>query len=522
LIDPLRWRDPPPWRHQIVGAKARVNRPAFFIGDVPRIGKSRQVVDAACELRTADDGIRTDVPRVVVLVCPVAARGVWGDKELGQIKRYAWRTSRVLQLHSRVKELWSDGDELIWTITNYDWVRDESNLAELLDRLAAFGPTPSGKLLVLDESSAVGNHTSQQSKAIFKLRAAFSRCIMLNGTPGEPPKLWSQFNILDHVLDRRYSSYTTFKWQYTEYDKENTKLVWTKNPKGGPAIQRPVHRAIGWKNWQRLNSILDPYRIRRLRSDCPELRDIKIVYGFAEVPLSANTWRMYQELKKEAIISLSDGELYLSANSNTRLIRLAQIVSGHLGGFEPDLFNSDPGVPFEPVRDFSTEKIDWLIEKLGETTEECSIVWCRWVREREVLAKKLRASDFAVYEIHGGQKAGERRAAEAIFTDGAVREAGRRYVMLAQPQAGGVALDMSAATDVYRLSRDHNLRTEEQSGDRPLGQAQKLDAVPCTDVLATGPDGERTTDHTIRAAIIEKRNLAKMTTAWWRKELEAE
>lgn len=506
-IDPSRWRqDPPPWRHQIVGASAIVKRPAFFVGDVPRIGKSRQVVDAACIL--ADAG-QLDL---VVVVAPESARIVWGDKELGQVKRYSWKPARVVSFHQKVRTLWTDENPgVLWLVTNYDFIRIEKHLENLIEHIK----DPARSMIVFDESSAVGNHTSMQSKAMARLRKEFGRCVMLNGTPGEPPKLWSQFNILDDVLSSQYKNYQTYRWRYVQFSKEAV-MVPVKGRDGKPGGIRAVHQEIGWKNLDKLGKILAPWCIRRERKDCPELRDIQIIYGLREVPLLPETWRMYQELKKEALIfltnALGDGEVYMSPNANTRLLRLAQITSGHLGGFETG----------EPIRELSSEKIDWMVNHiLTESTAENFIIWCRWVREREMLAAKLKASGINVWQIHGGQAKAERRIAEMIFADGAVREPGR-HAMLAQPQAGGVALDMSAATEVFRLSNDYSLRTLEQSGDRPLGQAQKNDFVPCTDVLACGPNMQRTVDHVVVAALREKRDIAKITLAEWKKELSEE
>lgn len=500
-IDTTRWRSPRPYAHQVVGARAIVKNKAFFIGDVPRVGKSRQVVDASCVLCDADE------ISLVLVVGPVAARGVWGNPELGQIKQYAWKRSKVIQLHARSKTLWEEPDpELFWVVTNYDILRSRA----ILDQAIALAASTHGKtMLVLDESSALGNHMSLQSKAVAELRSFCARCVMLNGTPGEPPKLYSQFNILDGVFTKRYKSFTTFKWRYAEWGPGKTVPVKGKNgAKGG---LRTVHPQVGWKNLNKLSRIVAPYTLRRERADCPEIRQVPVIYDFKEVPLGGETWRMYRELKREALIELSGGELYLSPNAGVRLLRLAQICSGHLGGFEEG----------ETVRDFSREKIDYLQNLLrNECDAKEIIVWCRWVREREILARELREDHWAVYELYGGQKPAERRISEMVFASGTVRLPERRYAMLAQPAAGGMALDMSAAGEVFRLSNDYSLKNWEQSNDRPLGPAQLAKQVVVTDVVATGPDGERTLDHIIYEALRQKRNLSKMTTAWWRKTLE--
>jgi hypothetical protein len=503
-IDPTRFRQPRPFTHQLEGVRALVRNPAFFLGDSPRTCKSRQVVDAACVLKEAN------LIDLVLVVCPVAGRAVWGDARLGQIKLYSWLPSEVLEFHARRRTLWADdGSRLTWVITNYDFVRTPSRLQETLLMLSGY----KAPMLVLDESSAVGNHNSRQSKAVERIRQLCARCVMLNGTPGEPPKIWSQFNILDRKILSRYKTFTTFKWQYTAYARQG-QLVPVRGKNGARGGMRMVHESVGWKNVNRLSRIVAPWCLRRERKDCPELRTIPIMRTSREVPLSASTWRMYKQLRREAIVELEGGELYLSPNAAVRLLRLSQMTSGQLGGFD------DGG---EQTRAISSEKIDSLVEHLDEWSSASSIiVWCRWTLERERLADALAAKSFDVYQLHGGQRRRDRREAEMIFSEGVARDGTKRYIMLAQPQAGGVALDMSAASEVYRLSNDYNLKTLEQSDDRPLGPGQRASTVVYTEVLATGPDGQRTIDHTVAAALAEKLSLSRLTTSAWRKVLVEE
>jgi len=500
-IDPSRFRAPRPFRHQLEGVRALVKHRAFFLGDAPRTCKSRQVVDAACVLAEAAE-IDT-----VLIISPVAARAVWGDKNLGQVKLYAWVPSRVLEFHAKTRDLWSDEDpKLLWVVTNYDFIRSAKHLEGLLAAVAEHKT-----LLVLDESSAVGNHKSQQSTAVARIRAVARRVVMLNGTPGDPPKLWSQFNILDGVLSKRYKTFTTFKWRYSVWGP--AQMVPVKGKNGAKGGLRSVHPQVGWKDLDKLSRILAPYCLRRERKDCPELRNIPISYDLKEVALSKDTWKRYQQLKREAIIELSACDVYVSANAGVRLMRLAQLTSGHLGGFED---------PENAVRDLSAEKLTWTADWLAEeSTAKNVIVWCRWTRERERLVAMLRERDFNVFELYGGQKKTERRVAEMIFVPENPRPSGR-CVMVAQPAAGGIALDMSAASEVYRLSNDYSLKTLEQSDDRPLGPANAAKFVLYTDVLATGPDGQRTIDHVVVAALRAKKSLARMTVSEWRKELEDE
>lgn len=517
-LDTSRFKEPPPFPHQLEGVYALLTHKAFYLADEPRTGKSRQVVEAACLLKEAN------LIDLVVVVARVSGRGVWGNAKLGQIRKWSWLPTRVFEYHAQQKDLWSDETpQLTWVITNYDFVRSEKRLSEFIGRLANYKSV----MVVFDESQKLGNENSLQSKAAMKIcwakqnvldqngkvarinwQSRTARRVMLSGTPGGPLKQWSQFNILDHVFHRRYKSVITFKWQFAEYGEGVVKPIPGRNgQKGGLCT---VHPQIGWKNLDKLSRITAPYCLMRKRKDCEGLRDVPVESSFAEVRLLPATWRLYQELKREAIAELSDGSLYVTPNKGVCLMRLAQICSGHLGGFSPEA----------PVRWLSSEKIDWLVNELKEeTTARNVLVWTRWVAERKQLAERLK--DFKVYQIHGGQNAKQRRVMEMIFADQSRLPEGRS-VLLAQPQAGGDSLDMSAAEEVYRMSSDFNWETFAQSYNRPLGPAQQMTVLKNTDVVACGPAGQRTMDHIILEAREEKRELERQTCAWWRKALEEE
>jgi hypothetical protein len=194
-----------------------------------------------------------------------------------------------------------------------------------------------------------------------------------------------------------------------------------------------------------------------------------------EVRLSEESWKRYKQLRDEAVVAISENELQLEPNAAVRILRLGQLTSGHIG--KTSATEIELGFPeYALAEDLSTEKMDWCFEYLSE---ECSahgvIVWCRWRRERERLVEQLRAAGFEVYEIYGGQPKEEREIAKKIFNarSSAIRSVGRPIVLVGQPQAGGISIDMAQASEVIRLSNDYNYTTLVQSDDRPYGPAQK-------------------------------------------------
>src|SRR5882762_9178701 len=120
-----------PFDHQIEGIKALLRYPAFALFDEMGAGKSKQVVDAACTL-FANGEIN-----LVLIVCPAAVRSVWSDVVTGQIKTHGWVKSRVMEFHSLRKgsnwrTVWADPDEeLCWVVTNYEFLRSDTNLVTL-------------------------------------------------------------------------------------------------------------------------------------------------------------------------------------------------------------------------------------------------------------------------------------------------------------------------------------------------------------------------------------------------------
>jgi SNF2 family DNA or RNA helicase len=204
-------------------------------------------------------------------------------------------------------------------------------------------------------------------------------------------------------------------------------------------------------------------------------------------------------------------------------MRLLQLTSGLLGGdFTLDETNPDePVIERLPPKEISNEKQCWAVEYItNETQARALIVWCRWRRERELLAKALADEKVLVYEYYGGQSKTERLAAELTF-DRPWQDQTQKLVLLAQPQAGGRGRNFTAATEVVYLSQSHSLEQRLQTEDRVHRPGQTR-PVTYVDVIATGPQGQRTIDHAVVKALRDHQELARWTCAAWRRALEEE
>jgi SNF2 family DNA or RNA helicase len=494
-IDTSKWKMTP-FKHQIDGVEALIKNPAFALFDEMGIGKSAQVVNSACIL--AERGVID----TVVIVAPASVRCVWLDKEIGEIRKHCWQSVDVLEFHQKTKMIWKDYElpkpHLRWIVTNYEFLRNSKHLEVMQDCLRG-----ANTLLVLDESSYVKNRTAAQSKAVAKLRKHVRRCVLLNGTPvtNSPLDLYSQLNILDPKILNEDNFYS-FRAKYAVLQQRKI---------GAMRFQE----VVGYKDLDKLAKRVSPYVLRREKKDCLDLPEK--LYTTREVALTPESWRRYCELKKDALLTLSKDNTRLEPNAAVRLMRLAQLTSGILGNVNLD----QHGEPEQICNgDISDEKLRWAVSYL---TEECTakavIVWCRWRRERERLYSALQKFDIDVLQIYGGQPKAEREAAVFRFTANKHSSLDMNSVLLAQPHAGGHGLNLVAASEAIYLSNDYSLGIRLQSEDRCHRPGQ-VNRVLYTDVLATGPAGQRTIDHIVVRALRDKKSVADMTTSEWRKELE--
>jgi uncharacterized membrane protein len=94
-------------------------------------------------------------------------------------------------------------------------------------------------------------------------------------------------------------------------------------------------------------------------------------------------------------------------------------------------------------------------------------------------------------------------------------------VVVGTARTGGFALNLAAASTIMYVSNDWSRVVREQSGARILGPDQRYPAA-YFDVVAEGPDGQKTVDHVVLKALRDKKNVASLTAVEWRNTLESD
>src|SRR5262249_53857742 len=277
-----------------------------------------------------------------------------------------------------------------------------------------------------------------------------------------------------------------------------------------------------------------PYVLRRLKTDCldlpPKLEPVPIT-----VPLTEETWTHYKTQRDDMVTWLSASEVSMSSQVMTKVMRLAQITSGFIGGVDtleepeqptmPDALSAlaeeipDEATLFERhlktsttealTREISREKPDALIEWVKLLLEQDPtlklLVWCRFVPEviRAVADFRKLFPSMAVGCLRGGQGKEEEREAMKLLDP---RTAPAGAATLFSTSKGSMGLTFTACHTVAKLSRDYSLWRWMQGDDR-VHRPGQTNPISYTDFVATGPRGQRTVDVDILRALYTKRDL---------------
>lgn len=532
-----------PFAHQREDTLALMQNPWYFITSQMRTGKTKIVVDATQFMFEAG------IINHVIVVCPAPVRGVWSDQQIGEIAKHSWLDipARITEYHAKLR-VWDHAKTepkkpcLEWVVTNFEFLRSKNRLKQLLPFA---GPKT---LLVIDESSFIKGNDSQQTKACLQLRRACGRVVLLNGTPisHSPKDLFSQGNILHpSILD--CSGITKFNAKYA--------ITQPVIGAGGKPVTSPrgygIQQIVGW----RPEGIVDlqrrfaPYTVRRLQKDCLDLPP-KLDAVTLTATLEPATWKQYKSMRDDLVVWLKSGNVSVASQAATKVMRLSQITSGFLGGVEGagiediEAFNLDglilPGMTpgalevapasgatprIEDTQEIGREKLDvvlWFLKQRLEADPTLHIiVWCRFRAEMFRLLKEVQEKfpQFRTGYIAGQKASVRKEAMELLHPDTSPKDV--PVFVTGIYGTGAFGLNFTAAHTSVNCSFDYSLGKFLQSGDRIYGPGQEH---PCAyfDVVATGPDGQKTIDHVIVAARRNSEDIANWTQSAWIKALTQE
>lgn len=293
-------------------------------------------------------------------------------------------------------------------------------------------------LIILDEAQAIKNPGTKRTKTIKALKAKTR--IAMTGTPIENhlSDLWSLFDFLDGGLLGSAKKFTGF----------------TKSLKKDPT------------GYTRLRNLVNPFILRRLKTDATIISDLPDKIEIKEYPLlSKKQTVLYQNQVRELAqkiketVGIARKGLVLSS-----IIKLKQICNHPDQYLGQNLYKRDHSGKFEMLAS--------ICETIYEKRERV-LVFTQFKELTNPLAQFLEAIFHRPgLVLHGGTPV-------ALRTDLVEAFNGEVYVpfMVLSLKAGGVGLNLTGANNVIHFDRWWNPAVENQATDRAFRIGQTRDVM---------------------------------------------
>jgi len=337
-------------------------------------------------------------------------------------------------------------------------------------------------LLAVDESTTIKNPKAKRTKALVALGKAASFRRILTGSPvtKSPMDLYAQCGFMDKVL-LGFESFYSFQGRYA---------ITRTQRMGGHSFQQ----VVGYRNLDELSTKLDKFSYRVTKEDALDLPEK--IYTVRHVSLTDEQIKHYMSLKNAAIALLEDGGLVSAPAAMTQLLRLQQVLCGHIMTDDKELV------------EFKSRRVDAVLETVEEMSGKV-IIWSRFrydIRNIEAALKKAYGSDLTV-NYFGDTSDEDRQKAIQSFQFGDAR------FFVANPQTAGYGLTLTAATNVIYYANDFNLETRVQSEDRCHRIGQK-NTVTYVDLVSKGTVDEHIVK-SLRAKIdLSAKTLGEEARQW--------
>lgn len=323
-------------------------------------------------------------------------------------------------------------------------------------------------LAVFDESQALKGHTTQQSKAAYRIAMSCPHRLILTGTPihNGPLDCFGQFRVLSP--DIFGTSYYRFRATYA--------LM-------GGFMGRQVLKYINMDKFKNIIMKCSSIKTKEEVLDLPPR-----TYETIHVDLTEEQARMYKELKEDFLASCK-GEIVTAPVMLTRLMRFSQITAGFFKTIE------GKEISYE-----KNPKQEWLIEWLKDHGHK-TVVFVRFIKELKDLEERLTKEGIRFVSVFGGVK-------ERIELVTQFNRDPNITVFIGQIDTAGQGINLQSAAYVTFLSNNYSYGDREQAESRIHRQGQK--ALNCTylDVVARG-----TIDEQVLKILKKKESLAGMLTS---------
>lgn len=471
-----------PWAHQKAAIETARGRSEFALFFEVGTGKTATLIHILREIFNAKGKLLN-----TLILCPPIVIENWRREWLANSEIKPSQLSCLSgSAKKRADAVRTAGEPKIF-ITNYEALL----MPDFVAALKFYGVDA----LVCDESHKLKDLKAKRTKVCVDLAAGTKYRYILTGTPilNNPMDIFSQFKILDQGKTFG-KNYFLFRSDYF-FDKN----AFMPREKHFPDW-RPKPMSL-----DKMNALIATKSMRVKKEECLDLPPL--IKEIRYVELTAEQERAYSEMKKD-FISFVQGRTCVATLALTKALRLMQIVSGFVK------VTPEPGEGGEIIAFDTTPRLQALKELLEEITPNHKvIIWAVFKENYRVIGKLLDDMDLQHVEVHGEYNTGEKQQAVDFFTN----NPGCR-VLLANPQAAGVGVNLIAASYAIYYSRNFSLEHDLQSEARNYRGGSEVHAkITRIDLVAKG-----TIDELVTKRLAEKQAIGEKMIGEIAKEMNDE
>ena len=467
-----------PWKHQLQALKkAEYSNELALFFDMGT-GKTATTINILRLKYNQNKRVMRTLIFAPLVVCENWAREIDMHSDIPPHKVAVMNKSGKQRIKKLVEYFLVDRDLIV--VTNYESLRNK----EFYDILKEWQP----EILVCDESHMVKNPKAKQSKAIEKLSDGTSYRYLLTGTPilNSAIDIFQQYRIMDHG-DTFGKNFFSFRAKYFR----DANAQWSGRPGYFPKWE-PVEQL-----YPELNEKIYNKAMRVMKSDCLDLPDL--VHQTVLVPMNPVQKKAYKEMERDFLTFIennSDKPAAIVANlAITKALKLQQIVTGYVR--TEDDQDLDLGqVPRLQV-------LEELLEQI--TVDHKCIVWCSFIYNYKQVAKLCEKMGLEFRLLTGEQNSKQKQDSMDDFN-----ESPQVKVMIANRRAGGIGVNLVAASYSIVYSRNFSLNDELQSEARNYRKGSEIhDKI--TKINLVCPD---TIDERVLEALSNKEEMSNKIIGW--------
>lgn len=470
-----------PYKHQQTAFERGRRQESFAYLMEMGTGKTKVAIDDTYDLFCAG------LINAAVIIAPKGVYLNWSEKELpkhmnpAEFTVYTWNTTQTQKefdfQDKMIRTPYTSLKIVVINVEAFSSKRGPEFIKQFLKAHKA--------MMIVDESTTIKNFRASRTKTLVELGGLAKYRRILTGSPitNSPLDIFTQARFLDPKL-LGYSSYFAFRARYA--------IIQTINL--GP---RSFKKVTGYQRIDELAKKVAGFSFRVTKEECLDLPEK--IYLSREVELTPEQTKAYAAMKQMAMVEMMDGGISSASIALTQLLRLHQIVCGHL--------KMDDGT----MTEFKNNRIDELMEILAESTGKV-IIWANYKANIQAIAHAIRTAKDeeggllygpdSVVEYWGEIDSKERKLNNDAFQD---PKSGVRF-FVGNAATGGMGIDLYAANTVVYYSNSYKLEDRMQSEDRAhrIGQTKPVTYV---DLICKG-----TVDEKIIQALRSKMNIAQQIT----------